>query len=645
MNRILQHPTMIWENAPAEKDSYVRFYDSFSGDGSPVTLLISADSNYEVYLNGRLAAFGQYADFPHYKVYDRITLSKGLCAGENRLVILVWYVGISTQTYAIGVPSLFYRVETEGRTLAESHPGVLCCRARDYQSGRCRLITGQMGPSYTCDLGGALRETCLLTPPTDATPATVAAGAAETLYPRPNRKTELLPFLPAVPIDAARRVYDLGRETVGHLRVSLRAERGTRVTVSWGEHLREGCVARRIGDRDFSVELLASGGEDRFENHMRRLGGRYLQVEADGEAQISEIGVYPVLYPLEERPYRATSPLRQRIYDTAVRTLRLCMFEHYEDCPWREQALYTLDSRNQMRFGYTAFGETVFPRASLSLIGHDDRREDGLLHICAPSQKNLLIPFFSLIYPLQMKEYLDASGDLSLIEEFYPRCVRILDAFCARLEDGLMPNFYGDPAYWNFYEWNPTLEGALSCSQQKSFDTVLNAALVLAAEAMCEMAKALGKEAAADWRALAAGFRQKIREQLFRPEEGLFITSTVHERERRSALVNAMAILAGCATDAEATKICERFFAPDSELIPATLSMLTFVYDACLSVDPARFAPLILSEIDRIYGKMLDEGATSFWETVKGASDFDGAGSLCHGWSALPAYYLPLLEP
>jgi alpha-L-rhamnosidase len=31
--------------------------------------------------------------------------------------------------------------------------------------------------------------------------------------------------------------------------------------------------------------------------------------------------------------------------------------------------------------------------------------------------------------------------------------------------------------------------------------------------------------------------------------------------------------------------------------------------------------------------------ATSFWETIKGADDFDKAGSLCHGWSAIPLYF------
>lgn len=40
---------------------------------------------------------------------------------------------------------------------------------------------------------------------------------------------------------------------------------------------------------------------------------------------------------------------------------------------------------------------------------------------------------------------------------------------------------------------------------------------------------------------------------------------------------------------------------------------------------------------------MLDAGATSFWETELGESDFENAGSLCHGWSSLPIYYFNLL--
>ena len=46
----------------------------------------------------------------------------------------------------------------------------------------------------------------------------------------------------------------------------------------------------------------------------------------------------------------------------------------------------------------------------------------------------------------------------------------------------------------------------------------------------------------------------------------------------------------------------------------------------------------VMGEIAQRWGRMLFSGASTFWETDKGLHDFDGAGSLCHGWSAVPIY-------
>ena len=72
--------------------------------------------------------------------------------------------------------------------------------------------------------------------------------------------------------------------------------------------------------------------------------------------------------------------------------------------------------------------------------------------------------------------------------------------------------------------------------------------------------------------------------------------------------------------------------------------MYTFRYEALLKKDKEFYKDVILEEIDATYFGMLQEGATSFWETLKGDEDFDYAGSLCHGWSAMPVYYYELLE-
>lgn len=34
-----------------------------------------------------------------------------------------------------------------------------------------------------------------------------------------------------------------------------------------------------------------------------------------------------------------------------------------------------------------------------------------------------------------------------------------------------------------------------------------------------------------------------------------------------------------------------------------------------------------------------DKNSTTAWETIEGGEAFENAGSLCHGWSAVPIYY------
>ena len=72
--------------------------------------------------------------------------------------------------------------------------------------------------------------------------------------------------------------------------------------------------------------------------------------------------------------------------------------------------------------------------------------------------------------------------------------------------------------------------------------------------------------------------------------------------------------------------------------VPVTLSCTLFKYEALLR-RPRTYATWVREDIGRIWGGMLYAGATSFWETARGGWDFDRAGSLCHGWSAVPLYF------
>ena len=629
----------IWENKEDHADEYVCFYDTFEVTEEKVCLEISCDSNYELYVNGGIVAFGQYADFPYYKVYDRVDISPYCKKGKNQICILVWYYGADFSTYYKGRPCLIYEIKEGERVIAFSDETTLCRKTTDYLSGVKKIITVQLGYSYSYDMRAydGWREENFI--PTCFSPAVLLQDHPQAMFERPIEKLRLKSFQKAEKIEGTADIYDLGKETVGYLAFRLKAPRNAQINISYGEHLVEkngiSCVPRKIGGRDFSMDFVANGEWFDFANYMRRLGGRYLQITCDAPVEVDQIGLYPAEYPVNVLPVRFDSPLRQKIYDTAVHTLRCCMFEHYEDCPWREQALYNVDSRNQMLCGYYAFGEYRFARASLDLMGRD-QREDGLLHICFPSKIDLVIPFFSLIYVIQMQEYAEYSGDDSLLAEYYERMQRILQAFDSFLEDGLVCNLQGQGRYWNFYEWSPTLDGSDS-GLPKQFDLMLNSAYVMATDKMAVISEKLGlDEDAEKYRKLAEYMRKNIHDRFYDREKGLYCTTL--GLESCSQLANAFAILCKAADRDTAISVCKKIISRN-DMVPASLSMKAFLYDALLQTDRQTYMDWVLDDIDLTYSYMLDQGATTFWETLKGAEDFENAGSLCHGWSAIPVIY------
>ena len=96
MKNTFKKAIWIWCNDDPQEDEYGEFIDNFSYQTGKAVLRISADSNYAVYINGHLAACGQYADFPYDKVYDEVDVTEFCQEGENRLGVLVWYYGLAT---------------------------------------------------------------------------------------------------------------------------------------------------------------------------------------------------------------------------------------------------------------------------------------------------------------------------------------------------------------------------------------------------------------------------------------------------------------------------------------------------------------------------------------------------------------------
>ena len=227
-------------------------------------------------------------------------------------------------------------------------------------------------------------------------------------------------LLPPKDADGRFLVIDLGREEAGLLTFLLDAPAGTVMDIAHGEHLHDGRVRAYIGGRHFADRYICAEGENRF-TLPRRLGLRYLQfhfTRFNRPIRLDYLGLLPTELPLAETgAFASSDALADRIYDVGRRTLELCMHEHYEDCPWREQSLYAGDGRNQALYGYYAFGNYDFAAACFDLLGRG-LRPDGMLELTAPAKPRVVIPCYSLIWITALAEHWLYSGDSALFETF-----------------------------------------------------------------------------------------------------------------------------------------------------------------------------------------------------------------------------------
>ncbi len=629
MSKPLENAQWIWKQEAMAFDDYAEFVGRFvcPGEG-PVYLHISADSNCNVYVGGELVFFKQFTDYPHHKLYDSVDISR-FCREENELRTAVWYYGRDNASYYGASPGLIFEIWQGEQVVLSSGEHIKSRTDTRYRVGYGKNITHQLGFSFFFDNAE------------ENTLPWRSSAAVDKAVPR--RRNPLLPLRLGEPV--AMRILrqeehcaliDLGREEVGFLALDVESSARQTVTIAYGEHICDGGVRRHIGGRDFSVEVGLRAGENAYQNTFRRLAGRYLEIFYDKPIELRYLGLRPVEHPVAERPFVADSPLQQEIYDTCVRTLRLCMHEHYEDCPWREQALYVLDSRNQMLCGYHCFDNDDYARENLLLMA-GGLKEDGLLELTYPARNTPAIPFFSLMYPVAVREYVDYTGDGSILKEVMPVIESIMEAFRGRIAgNGMIANL--PYPYWNFYEWSEGShhEGEIArgpeAPHEEQFDLILNCGYLLAEESYGYLT---GK--ATD----ASPMKKTIHDAFYDKAAGLYCAGTA-QRGLYTELGNSLAILAGVATGDVKEEVAGHLCG-ENAMVPATLSMRGFKYDALLAAD-GDYAAFVLEDIERIYGRMLALGATSFWETEKGEADFDGAGSLCHGWSAIPVYYFHRLR-
>lgn len=654
---MIRHAKPIWTET-VEVNQYIEARQRFVITAPvPAALQICADTEYAACLNGAFVGSGQYHTFRGVKVYDEYDVTGLVRAGENELTVTAYAAGEDSQTHQMDIPMLVFALQCGNQTII-SGEGTEIREHPCYESGRIEKVTSQLGYACHYHAGGAqtpwrqatvLRhevvyrerpvKQCRFAPL--VTGKLVSQGTvvrSGTGTPAELMQHDGLSFRAKEDIlegnlvkhraDGVFFVLDLGEEYTGVLFMELEAGAGTVIDIGWGEHLQDMRVRTSVGGRNFACRYVCKDGLQSFTGYFRRLGARFLQIHITHMTQdvrLHQIGLQPVEYPLDrEGSFVCNDFLMNRLCKAAGRTLKLCMHEHYEDCPWREQALYAFDSCLQMLCGYYLFGEYDFARASLKLLA-EGQREDGMLLMCAPSGITTAIPSFALSWIVSLEKYVLYSGDVAFGREMLPVAERVLGAF--RVRGNLVQNDPRDDN-WHFYEWSEGLSG----EDFASTDAPINFYYILACEAYQKLCGYTGTEEKQGYHDLDE-IRSAVRATFFDARSGFFRTRAGENRCHE--LTQALAICCGAA---ENTGILDRLL-ENHGLIKSTLSTSIFKYEALLSAGK-QYQDAVLEEIADIWGKMLFAGADTLWEVAEGASAFWDAGSLCHGWSAVPVYLL-----
>ncbi len=651
------------------------------------SISVSADSDFLLYLDGMELGGGQFSDYP-----DRPTATEfavgPLEAGEHLLAALVWFRGKDFSTYRCGTPGFRCELKADGFRFGSS----TAWKARldpAFRSGPIEHVTGQLGfvtfcdgrkfdnwqqpgfddsswkPAVEADDRGIPmpRPVPRLAPGKRRSTVFVSQGFlfrirecgtfAETVSQDLMRPVPAARFFglhglygigptrldeprripaPAAPGNGSFVILDLGGECAGKLEIELEAPAGTVVDLSHGEHLDDGRVRCRIYERNFTDRYVCHAGRNRFAIPFRRSGCRYVQLNfthSEEPLTLHYAGLRPQELPLPPAAsFDDGDRLHAKLRKAALNTMQLCMHEHYEDCPWREQALYAYDSRNQALFGYYAWGNYEFAATGIELLGRGIL-PDGLLELCAPARVPVTIPIFSWIWFVELYEQWMYSGNDRLFRLFEPQMEQMLDLALARRDNatGLCLPPEGN-AIWNFYEWAEGLDG----NGHHPVSAPYNFYLTLALQCFEAMKTLAGKPAPNRSSELLETIRR-----VFRRPDGFFATYLDKEEligfhEHTNVLALRLGILD--------PSCYARFIrlAEEPGVIPVSISVLPFTVDAMHGAG-AEGRRLVAERLTRIFAPMLFKGTDTLWEVSAGAIGFDGAGSLCHAWSSVPVYW------
>lgn len=523
---------------------------------------ISADSRYKLYLNGRMVEMGPSRGDRQIWYYDEVDLLPFLERGENILAVQVLryptehskgnhgifrteYPGLFIQgdiwdeegnRYSLDADEQWKCKKEEGFHIISEAEGFAPLQILEDRKGEEELA-GWMLPGYMdgdWDFAKPYSFMSRAVSPGNLHPRTIPF-----LYRRERKFEEIMVLRQSIfckkdwrellegrkllLIPAYRREIveiSAGEEMTAYLHIAMRGGKGAKIKILQSESYvqperqKNGLPVKKRRDdwengylEGFTDYYLAAGygtenREEEYEPFWFRTF-RFIRLEietGDEPLTLSRFYYTETGYPLNVKTKVSTSDSDMRdIWEISERSLRRCMHETYEDCPFYEQLQYAMDARSEILYTYAVSADDRLARKCMDDFRRS-QRYDGLLNCSYPCYGPNIIPGFSIYYILMLYDHMMYFGDRELLEEHLPTVERILNFFHQRrTEEGYvmkLGGLNGKSTKWSFIDWTPEWDDTTGVPTATLYGAITMESLlyIMGLQRAADIARYIGRE-------------------------------------------------------------------------------------------------------------------------------------------------------
>ncbi len=459
-----QMNTGVWAN----KDEYSYVRKEVTLGRSPIVrarAYVSADQQYELYVNGTMAAKGEAYTFPDSQYYETTDITRLLSAGTAN---------------AFGI---IYSWQGPGKGRPEGTPGVIAHISVLHADGTVNVITtdgtwrvlpGAWLPGVQRDEeGDPVDYTENINGPAEPLgwdePGFVARGwrPATVIGPHPTApwthlvsvRTRIV-YEPVNAVSVSRLrsgaiVADFGKVYAGIPSVTFNhGIRGHLVTMHAGYLLDpSGDVSTTMGTQhtNMSYSYIERGGGQETFRPFDYLGFRYLQIDDPGEAlaakDIVMLTRHDAVPDENAGTFTSSNKTLDAVFDLGRHSALFTMQEQFVDTPTREKGPWLGDGANESQTAMDAFGETNLTRKDLLEFAQSQARywPNGAINKIYPTALGAQeIPQGTAYYPEWVWQYWIHTGDRALLTMVYPVVVKVSDFFWSNIgSNGLVGRIPG----------------------------------------------------------------------------------------------------------------------------------------------------------------------------------------------------------